>query len=111
MMRATPIREMDVGGAAFTGAPPEDWPAICAGALVMELSHASDQVEAAFPDDQAREVREEMERIAVGASELAGGGVAIAALPHRRGWTRLVLSLADGALVRTDRRGGASWRE
>jgi len=78
---------MDIEGAFFTGAPAEDWPRICAAALLM--ARDEDRIDVAFPDAQADQVARHLEGLAAESTESAAGTVRIVRSPHRLGWTRL----------------------
>lgn len=88
---------MDVSGAAFTGAPPEEWPEICAAALIRSLAEC-DRIDVAFPIGQAARIDTCFTEMAAAAVRLAGGGdVRITRTFHRPGWERIVFEIiADG---------------
>jgi hypothetical protein len=79
---------MDVKGAAFTGAPPEDWPAWLALALFFEAIEDG-RAEAAFPGEQAEAVA----AVIIGIVVEGGGTARVSVGPRRLGWYRVTLDL------------------
>ena len=84
------VQELDLAGLAPLGGTPAEWPGFMASVLIQleELGHT---VEAAFPDDQAEQVAAEFEQLAAEVTGKERGSVQVTRLPHRPGWTRLVL--------------------
>ena len=90
--RTPRVEELDVGGLARVGAPPEDWPRILAAALVMDASEGR-CVDVALPGEQAEAVA-----AAIAAILEEGGATGhVEVRPHRLGWNRVSLVLADPA--------------
>jgi len=85
------VQELDLADLAPLGGTPKEWPGFMASVLVLELEKLGRSVDAAFPDDQAEQVAAELEQLAAEVTGREQGSVQVTRLPHRPGWTRLVL--------------------
>jgi len=93
----TTIREMDLAGAGWPDVPLQDLAGFMASELVLELGEL-DAVQAAFPDGQAELVATELEQLAAEVTGRQRGTVRVVRLPHRPGWTRVVLCAEEPSL-------------
>jgi hypothetical protein len=94
----TNVRELDLVDLAPLGGTAAEWPGFMASMLVLELEKLGHQVEAAFPNDQAKQVAAELEQLAAEVTGREQGSVRVTRQPHRPGWTRLGLCAVGSAL-------------
>ena len=85
------VQELDLADLAAL----DQWPGFMASVLVLELEKVGHAVEAALPSDQAERVAAEIAQLAAEVTGQEHGEVRVTRLPHRPGWTRLVLCVEE----------------
>ena len=88
------VEELDVGGLARVGGPPDDWPRILAAVLVMDACDG-ERVDVALPGEQAEAVAAEI----VALVDQARSTARVWVRPHRLGWRRVTVELIDSGPV------------